>query len=133
MSSTDKKIDLATAQKWTKEWRDTESDYNKHHECNAFLIPAQDVEGALAEMTGQTGQKYLRAYLGVDNSTSPSTEKLIIVGTKPQVQRDGTVVYRDIIAGYTPPGDAVNDGSGSIWDFTDPCPPNCDDDSPIGG
>lgn len=131
MSQQDKKIDLPTAQTWTANWRNSESDYNKHNECNAFLIPAQDLQGALEEMQGQSGQQYIRAYLGVDTSTTPSTEKLIIVGTKPETQRDGSVIYRDLVQGYA---SAVADGKdGSIWDFTEPCPPNCDNDSPIGG
>jgi len=130
MSQQDKKIDLATAQTWTQTWRSDESDYNKHNECNAFLIPAEDLQGALEEMKNQTGNKFIRAYLGVDTSTTPSTEKLIIVGTKPVPQKDGSIVYKDLIAGYD---DATLGSGGSIWDFSEPCPPNCDDDSPIGG
>ena len=123
MSEQDKKISLATAQTWTQEWRSVESDYNSHNECNAFLIPVQDLQGVLAEMGANPGDDAcVRAYLGVDPSTNE--EKLIIVGT----QKDRNGVYRDLL-----PNAADGDGGdgNSIWDFTKACPPMCDDRSSL--
>lgn len=119
MSEQDKKISLETAQQWTRQWRSEESTYNSHNECNAFLIPVQDLQGVLAEMGNPTdGDACVRAYLGVDPTSN--TEKLIIVGTKKD--RDG--VYRDLLP---------QEGSAeySIWDFTSPCPPYCDSSSSL--
>ena len=123
MSEQDKKITLATAQTWTQEWRSVESDYNKHNELNAFLIPVQDLQGVLAEMGDNPGDDaYVRAYLGVDATTNE--EKLIIVGTEKQA--DG--VYKDLlpIALHKAEGNQY-----SIWDFAKPCPPYCDKNSSL--
>ena len=123
MSQSDKKISLATATQWTQQWRDVESSYNSHNECNAFLIPIQDIQGVLAEMGPNPGDDAcVRAYPGVD--PSDNTEKLIIVGT----QKDRTGVYRDML-----PDAADGDGGSgnSIWDFTRPCPIYCDDSSAL--
>lgn len=123
MSQEDKKITLQTAIDWTKQWRSVESDYNKYNELNAFLIPIQDIQGVLAEMGANPGDDaYIRAYLGVDPDTNE--EKLIIVGTK----KDEEGVYRDMLPV------ALNKAEGnvnSVWDFTRPCPPNCDDSSDL--
>lgn len=127
MSIQDKKIPLPTAQSWAQEWRSEESTYNKYNECHAFLIPAEDLTAVLEEIGGQTGPKYVRAYLGVEPTTQ--TEKLMIVGTKPEVQKDGSIIYRDLINGYTPT-DGVSTDYG-IYDFTQPCPPECDPKSPL--
>jgi len=123
MSQEDKKISLTTAQEWTKEWRSVESDYNKHNELNAFLIPIQDLQGVLEEMGPNPGDDaYVRAYLGVNSATNE--EKLIIVGT----QKDKSGVYRDMLP------ENASDAEGntnSIWDFTQRCPPRCDDSSSL--
>tara|TARA_B100001146_G_scaffold224848_1_gene244482 strand:+ start:22961 stop:23380 length:420 start_codon:yes stop_codon:yes gene_type:complete len=121
MSSTDKKITLSEAQSWTQQWRNDESTYNAHNECNAFLIPVQDLNGVLSEMGNpdDDSDACIRAYLGVD--PSDNTEKLIIVGT----EKDRSGVYRDLL----PTSDT--DTRYSIWDFTQPCPPICDPTSAL--
>ena len=124
MSKEDNTISLQTAQNWTTEWRSDESDYNKHNECNGFLIPAEDLQNVLNEMQSQMGEKKVRAYLGVDSVTSQ--EKLIIVATQPVQQRNGTIIYRDVINGYN----GVQTG-GKIYDFTLPDPPASDVLSPL--
>lgn len=136
-------IDLDTAQTWTAEWRQDESEYNKYNECNAFLVPLSDLQQLVAEMgnTNDPNAK-VRAYLGVKKTYNAKTqgydfeEKLIFVGTK-ACTVDGKTIYRDLIDGYIPQcddvstADAAMDGSGGIWDFTDPCPPDCDPNSPL--
>ena len=78
MSQEDNSISLQTAQDWTTEWRSVESTYNKHNECNGFLIPAEDLQAVLDEMaTQRSGKKKVRAYIGVDPTTNE--EKLIFV------------------------------------------------------
>lgn len=123
MSEQDKKISLTTAQAWTQEWRSVESDYNKHNELNAFLIPIQDLQGVLKEMGANPGDDAcVRAYLGVNATTNE--EKLIIVGT----QKDKSGVYRDMLPENA---DDAEGNTNSIWDFTKRCPPNCDDSSEL--
>jgi len=120
MSQQDKKIDLDTAQTWTAEWRSEESNYNSHNQCNAFLIPVQDLQGVLAEMGNPTNNAYVRGYLGVD--PTDNTEKFIIVGTQ---YNSRTGVYEDLLP------NADNSNGYSIWDFSKPCPPNCDENSSL--
>ncbi len=120
MSQSDKKITLATAKSWTANWRNTPST-----SARAFLIPLKDLQGAISEISGQGGNPCARAYLGIDPSTN--TEKLIIVGTQQDTDKQGNTVYRDLL-----PTDenAIGDGN-SIWDFSTPCPPSCDDESDL--
>jgi len=107
-------ISLKTAKFWAKTWRSKESTYNKYHECKAFNIPKIDLQEVLAEK----GVASIRAYLGVDKN---GEEKLMIVGVNAQgkdmltLAKDGTL--------------AVN--GGDIFDFTRPCPSECDPDSPL--
>ncbi|MDX1462061.1 MAG: hypothetical protein R3359_03315 [Marinirhabdus sp.] len=124
MSQEDKKISLQTAIDWTTQWRSEESDYNSHNECNAFLIPVQDLNGVLAEMGNpdDNSDACVRAYLGVD--PTDNTEKLIIVGT----QKDRNGVYRDLLPTSQ---DNAEGNTNSIWDFVRPCPPSCDDQSAL--
>ena len=136
MSEKDKKIDLKTAKEWTQTWRRVESDYNSHNECNGFLIPAEDLRGALAEISDQKNPQYIRAYLGVEtiktgDGGSKMVEKLIIVGTRPvdDPKSPGLPVYRDILPGEASLVDGG--GGGSVWDFSTPCPPSCDDESQL--
>ena len=125
MSQNDNSISLQTAQSYTNEWRSEESSYNEYNECNGFLIPADDLQDVLDEMASQrSGNKKVRAYLGVDPATNQ--EKLVIVATKPEPQSDGSVIYRDMINGYN----GLQTG-GKIYDFTNPCPPSCDPLSPL--
>ena len=132
MNDSTKTIPLPTAENWTNEWRSVESDYNSHNECNAFLIPVEDLNSVLTEMGNPTSNAYIRAYLGVktDNSTVPptQTEKLIIVGTVNPSTPGGE--YKDRLpAGARGIGDTTP--TGSIWDFSEPCPPSCDQSSPL--
>ena len=110
-------IPLKTAQKWANRWTKREGNYNKHHQVNAFLIPKVDLLEVLAE-----GVDAVRAYIGVDDT---GLEKLMIVGTKFNPE---TGIYVDMISG-TLGNSAV--GEDNIYDFTEPCPPACDPESPL--
>lgn len=124
---------------WTANWRNANP-----NTVNAFLIPAVDfVEvlneiGVLDDAAATQAQananqlnSQIRGYLAIDDD---NTEKMIFVGTE---NVDGT--YRDIIDG-TIDGDgtpttlkssASNPATSGVFDFTDPCPPACDPNSPL--
>jgi hypothetical protein len=95
-------ITLAQAQAWATKWRS-----NPANTVKAFLIPENDVTQLLQE----PGIANIRAYLGVDEQ---GTQKLMLVG----VNGDGR--------------DMISDADGqNIYDFTLPCPSNCDETSPL--
>ncbi|MFV8367732.1 hypothetical protein [Flavobacterium sp. XS1P27] len=110
-------IPLKTAQKWAKRWSKKDGDYNKHHHVNAFLIPKVDLLEVLAE-----GVDAVRAYIGVDDA---GVEKLMIVGTKFNPE---TGIYVDMISDTL--GNSAG-GQDNIYDFTEPCPPASDPESPL--
>lgn len=121
MSATDKKISLADAIAWTGNWRSTPSS-----SARGFLIPVQDLQGVLNEISGQAGQPMARAYLAMDGGV----EKLVIVGTSQETQKDGSVIYRDLLPSATEDYEAA---ANAIYDFTLPIPPetNADPSSPL--
>lgn len=114
MSKKNNTIDLPTAQTYAKKWRKEEGTYNAHHEVHAFLIPKEDLVGLLSENVDA-----IRAYLGIDEN---DVEKLMFVGTKYDAATD---TYVDMVPGKKPEGD--------IYDYTNPCPPACDPESPLNG
>ena len=73
MSEKNKKISLDTAIEWTGMWRDVESEYNKYNECNAFLVPLQDLQALVAEMGDQGPDAKVRCYLGVETKQTSMT------------------------------------------------------------
>jgi hypothetical protein len=119
MSATDGKITLAEAISWTGNWRGAPST-----SARAFLIPLADLQGAVAEIQAQTDSPMVRAYLAIDSGV----EKLVIVGTKKVPGLDGKPYYKDLLPAA---GEAAGAGTNSIWDFTEPCPPKCDPNSPL--
>jgi len=119
MSDQNKKISLATAKEWTQNWRRDPSTSTK-----AFLIPVEALNGVLAEMGNPTGGgACARAYLGKDTSTN--TDKIIIVGTKKDPK---TGVYKDLLPTLA---EGEDGGTYGIWDFSNPCPPECDPNSEL--
>jgi len=110
-------IPLKTAQKWAKRWSQQEGNYNKHHELHAFLIPKIDLLEVLREDVDA-----VRAYIGINDE---GVEKLMIVGTK---YDPATKIYVDMITVATENDSNVAD---DIYDFTSPCPPDCDPSSPM--
>ncbi|WP_299219008.1 hypothetical protein [uncultured Aquimarina sp.] len=130
-------ISKDTGAQWTANWRTQHPNV-----VNAFLIPAVDfVEvlneiGILDDAAAQQAQtnannlnSKVRGYLAIDGD---GTEKIIFVGTE---NVDG--VYRDIIDGTvdgnptTLKSSASDTTTSGIYDFTTPCPPDCDQNSPL--
>mgnify|MGYP006082909849 CR=1 FL=1 len=120
----DKTISLKTAKKWAKEWRETESTYNKYNDCRAFNIPKSDLVNVLKENVAS-----VRGYIGVAVFICPDTgekihqEKLMIVG----VDKDG----KDMISSKD--GLTLDGKEEFIYDFSNPCPEKCDPSSPLNG
>ncbi|WP_040280439.1 hypothetical protein [Psychroserpens damuponensis] len=118
---------LADAITWTNNWQQN----NKSH-AKAFLIPMGDILACLNELGAKftidssgkiqasTGDFDLniRAYMGTDDS-SPAEDHLLLVGT---TTTDGKK-YKDIVE--TPGGESL------VYDFTKPCPNNCDEHSKL--
>jgi len=123
------KISLEIATDWAKRWRKKESSYNKYHKCNAFYVPSIDLLEALAEINDKGEQaEGIRAYIGVEKvpvkgklKKHKYVEKLMIVG----VDKEG----KDILSSSD--GLTLDPSSGGIFDFSQPCPPVCDKDSPL--
>jgi len=131
-------VTLNDAKEWTKLWQG-----NNPNHCKGFLIPAEDLTEVLKEMNilvKQPNGEYVldaaklpdngvRAYTGIDttNGTGKDNgygEKLVIVGT---TYSSKTGMHRDIIKNEQDP---ASKDSG-IYDFTSPCPPDCDESSPL--
>ncbi|UFH36885.1 hypothetical protein [Flavobacterium acetivorans] len=110
-------IPLKEAKAWVNRWSKKEGHYNKHHELHAFLIPKIDLIEVLAE-----GVDAVRAYIGVDAN---NVEKLMIVGTKLNPE---TGIYEDMI---TIGAGASATEQDDIYDFSTPCPPAGDPESPL--
>lgn len=134
-------VTLKHAKKWTKLWQG-----NNPGHCKAFLIPAQDLTAVLKEMKvlvqNPSGEYVLdesklpdngvRAYMAIDTTNGAGKdngygEKLVIVGTERKVQNGGEVLHNDIIHNQQNP---TSEDSG-IYDFTTPCPSECDQNSPL--
>ncbi|MDY8138422.1 hypothetical protein [Aquimarina sp. 2201CG5-10] len=127
---------------WTTAWRE-----QCPENCRAFLIPGVDLVEVLHEI-GVLGKKaakkakkkankldaQVRGYMaiGAEDPNDKPEEKILIVGTE---KVDG--IYRDIINGKIDGGATeatINVGgveSSGIYDFTLPCPRECDPNSPL--
>ena len=114
MSEENGRISLDEAVTWTGAWRDCPST-----SARAFLIPLEDLQGAIAEIQAQPGSPMVRAYLAMKGDE----EKLVIVGTRQAKGEDGSVLYLDMLPGD---GEDYETSPNGIWDFTRPCPPFCD-------
>ncbi|GGI56504.1 hypothetical protein [Winogradskyella haliclonae] len=129
-------VPIKDAIEWTANYRKT----MREGDASAFLIHASTVLDILKEMKvvidngggkftiNSTENEFLRAYMAVDSSQSEANgQKLVFVGTK----RDAKGVYRDMVS--KPGSKSSEDGDGNTYNFTRPCPYNCDGDSPLGG
>lgn len=133
---------LDDAKNWTKNWQSA----NPNH-AKAFLIPALEILSCMQEMgviksdgdgkyiiTDEINNAGVRAYLGINpNETDGFGEKLLIVATRKD--KNGNII--DIVEGRTVGeneecGTLVSGLIGSgVFDFTRPCPSNCDPKSPL--
>ena len=135
-----KTISIDNAKEWAYNWQSANP-----KKCKAFLIPAEDLIGALTEagiidasgtvVKDKINEGAARAYMAIDPSSGTGAsngygEKLLIVGTN----IDDKGVHRDIIIDEklkgSSPEDNLREGTG-IFDFTLPCPVVCDDKSPL--
>jgi len=138
---------LKDAKTWAKNWQSA----NPKH-AKAFLIPALELMACMKEMgvlksdgdgkyiiTDGMNNAGIRVYRAINPTGGTDAkngygEKLLIVGTTKD--KHGKVI--DLIEGRTvrPEGEECNkllsglEGSG-IYDFTVPCPNECDDYSPL--
>lgn len=99
-------ISLETAQDWAKRWKEFQVN-NKTPHITAFLIPGLDVSQALQPDKAID----VRTYMGIDETDTP---RLIIVA----VDNNGN--------------DIIDEPNGYyIYDFTFPCPADCNNISPF--
>lgn len=150
MSTSTKSIAVLKAENWVKKWQSENSGLNKNGDlihAKAFFIPAQDLIDCLIEMeilsdtscinASFVASAGVRAYMAIDrpaSETTPcaTTEKVVLVGTTKDVDSNNKTVHRDIIEGYVvknPPAHKLV-GTG-VFDFTAPCPSDCDENSPL--
>lgn len=130
-------IPLERAKTLAKNWQSA----NPNH-AKAFLMPALDLMACMLEMrvlvkeidgsyrvTEGVNNSGIRAYMAIDPSQEEGYgEKLLIVGTTKD--EEGNII--DIIEGRRTNSNALIDPVGSgVFDFTDPCPSECDEGSPL--
>ena len=115
-------IDESTAIAWTTAARTRMSTGTT---TRAYLIPLDDLQGAIDEIKNQGGDPMARAYLAYGSLDGKDEDKLVIVGTTQEASPvpGGATVYKDMIPSRNP--------TSSIWDFTEPCPQACDGTSPL--
>lgn len=127
-------VSIDEAKTQTEYWRKAHPDAPR-----AFLIPAGDLLDCMKEIgiieykednncfvVTDPRSKDLRVYMAKRGEDSPRTDdRLFIVGT----EKDDYGVYRDIVEGEkTLSGQLYGSG---VFDFTTPCPSECDSDSPL--
>ncbi len=130
-----KPIDIKKAKAWTKNWR-----REKSNTCKAFLIPVDDLLAVLEEMKiivplkdghyqiNDRKNAGVRAYGAIDPAVKEGNgEKLLIVGTR--IGKDGK--HRDLVEGERYAADLATLNGSGVYDFTEPCPNTCDQESPL--
>ncbi len=98
-------IPLQTAVDWTTAWRATNANAVK-----AFLINIDEVNDMLLE----AGTNSIRLYFGLDNGV----ENLALVA----VDANGVDIINPVVN---------NQKISGTYDFCQPCPPTCDQTSPL--
>ncbi len=132
-------IPLKQAKAWAKTWQEMNPECAK-----AFLIPISDLVNALIEMgiakrntdggfeVKEVPNAAVRAYLGMNPDPTERSlkngygNKLYIVGTR----KEGDI-YKDLVVDDQPSPAAVGLTGSGIFDFTKPCPSDCDPGSPL--
>ena len=128
-------VKLSDAEAWTLKWQ---NDNPKH--AKAFLIPVSDLLMCMTEMgltisrdakgnlVADDASAQVRAYMGVDENQSDGFgEKLVIVGTV----KDGNTSCDIVENGSFPTGGGAKLIGSGAFDFTKPCPSDCDPKSPL--
>ncbi|WP_299113815.1 hypothetical protein [uncultured Winogradskyella sp.] len=131
-------ISIEDAKNWTKNYQDN----MKSGDAKAFLISCETIVDILKEMKVLQEAKgvitlqnvessSIRAYLAVNpKQTEANGQTLIMVGT----MKDSNGVDRDMVEGEKNAPFSKSDLNGSgAFDFSKPCPNNCDPDSPLNG
>lgn len=103
-------IPLATAEKWTKNYRDDLNVDASKKKVNSYLIPRETLEMVLKLNTSK-----VRAYVGI-NEDKQST--LIFVGAELDKE---TGIYRDVFGSNS--NIQGDDESPVVYDFSEPSPP----------
>jgi hypothetical protein len=131
MEESNKQIPLEQAQLFVGKWKETKAKINKKEpvseiKIKGFLI-TQDVVNALTEAVNKVNGQGIRAYLGIeefkelDEFGMPKQEfKLLMVG----VDSNG----KDMVA-KEESAEAV--GNSGVYNYTIPCPSDCDQESPL--
>ncbi len=118
-------IDLADAEKWCSNWRKTYKQLfpavTSSEVLRGFYIPIEDIN-SLADVHNAVA---VRAYLAMENEDDPSTLKIVLVPVI--VGADG--FEKDKIMDDIP----VAPTKYYLYDFTRPCPIQCDLSSPLYG
>lgn len=108
MADTTYDLPLQTAVDWTTAWR--AAHVNVPNYVKAFRVDVNEIQEILQE----AGTDYIRLYFGIDGTT----EKLILVA----VDEYDNDIINPTVNGHVKSG---------TYDFTNPCPPTCDDQSPL--
>ncbi len=111
---------IEVAREDTRRWRAA-------HKINAFVVDKAELLDVIAE----DQMKEMRIYFGIDDK---GFEKMFLVGAKNVVtiSEEGfeKVIVRDLID-YNTDEDAEVVIQHFVYDFSRPCPPLCDDLSPL--
>lgn len=141
-------ITITEAKSWARKWQ-----IECPNNCKAFLMPIDDLVACLEEIgvlkdngkgngkgtynLKKASSSGIRAYMAIDPSVKVGGgEKLLLVAT----EKDSNGVHRDIIRGEIASQNVIKTesniqplnltGSG-VYDFTHPCPNECDPNSPL--
>ncbi|QZK90536.1 hypothetical protein K5V07_08530 [Flavobacterium sp. CHNK8] len=112
-------VSLQTAEKWTKAYRGNQELEDANKKVNAFLIPRESLEAVLALKTDA-----VRAYIGINDKKEKT---LLFVGAN----KDEKGIYRDVFGTSQVEKDGNLGEESVVYDFSRPCPPNGDPDSPL--
>lgn len=99
-------VPLKDAQTWTKAWAD------RGNFVKGFLIDASELRGIIDE----TGASYVRVYFAWDDTMEPGREEKLVMAP-------ANVYGNDMVP--------LDTEHSNVFDFTTPCPPACDVNSPL--
>lgn len=116
---TDYHYDLKQAQIETKRWRET-------HRIKAYFVDVEE----LMDVIKEAGMDAMRIYFGLEED---GTEKLFLVAAERVYNDKGeTIKVIDLIDEDSYDSETYSDSDNHfVYDFTNPCPATCDEDSPL--